>query len=29
MEEALGQTPYSTVKLREFFGQGEPLPVVD
>jgi hypothetical protein len=29
MDEALGQTPYSTVKLREFFEQGKPLPVVD
>ena len=29
MEEALGQTPYSTVKLREFFEQGKPLPVAD
>jgi predicted ABC-type ATPase len=28
MDEALGQTPYSTVKLREFFEQGKPLPVV-
>lgn len=27
MDEALGQTPYSTVKLREFFAQGKPLPV--
>jgi len=27
MDEALGQTPYSTVKLREFFKQGKPLPV--
>jgi predicted ABC-type ATPase len=27
MDEALGQTPYSTVKLREFFEQGQPLPV--
>jgi hypothetical protein len=27
MEEALGQTPYSTVKLREFFELGKPLPV--
>jgi hypothetical protein len=29
MDEALGQTPYSTVKLREFFEQGKPLPVGD
>jgi hypothetical protein len=29
MDEALGQTPYSTVKLREFFEQGKPLPVAD
>jgi predicted ABC-type ATPase len=28
MDEGLGQTPYSTVKLREFFEQGKPLPVV-
>ena len=28
MDEALGQTPYSTVKLREFFEQGKALPVV-
>lgn len=27
MDEALGQTPYSTVKLREFFEGGKPLPV--
>ena len=27
MDEALGQTPYSTGKLREFFEQGKPLPV--
>ena len=27
MDEALGQTPYSTVKLLEFFEQGQPLPV--
>jgi len=27
MDEALGQTPYSTVKLREFFEQENPLPV--
>jgi predicted ABC-type ATPase len=27
MDEALGQTPYSTVKLREFFEQGKSLPV--
>jgi predicted ABC-type ATPase len=27
MDEALGKTPYSTVKLREFFEQGKPLPV--
>ena len=27
MDEALGQTPYSAVKLRKFFGQGKPLPV--
>jgi hypothetical protein len=25
MDEALGQTPYATVKLREFFEQGKPL----
>jgi hypothetical protein len=29
MEEALGQTPYSNVMLREFFEQGMALPVVD
>jgi hypothetical protein len=29
MDEALGQTPYSTAKLREFFEQGKALPVVD
>ena len=29
MDEALGQTPYSTVKLREFFEQGKPLPVAN
>jgi predicted ABC-type ATPase len=29
MDEALGQTPYSTVKLREFFGQGKALPVAE
>jgi hypothetical protein len=29
MDEALGQTPYSTGKLREFFEQGKPLPVAD
>jgi predicted ABC-type ATPase len=29
MDEALGQTPYSTVKLREFIEQGKPLPVAD
>jgi predicted ABC-type ATPase len=29
MDEALGQTPYSTVKLREFFEQEKPLPVAD
>jgi predicted ABC-type ATPase len=27
MDEALGQTPYATVKLREFFAQGKALPV--
>jgi hypothetical protein len=27
MDEALGQTPYSTGKLRECFEQGKPLPV--
>ena len=26
MNEALGQTPYSTAKLREFFEQGIALP---
>jgi predicted ABC-type ATPase len=29
LDEALGQTPYSTVKLREFFEQGKSLPVGD
>jgi predicted ABC-type ATPase len=29
MDVALGQTPYSTAKLREFFEQGKPLPVAD
>jgi predicted ABC-type ATPase len=29
MDGALGQTPYSTVKLREFFEQGKPLPDAD
>jgi predicted ABC-type ATPase len=29
MDEALGQTPYSTGKLREFFEQGTPLPVAE
>ena len=29
MDEALGQTPYSTAKLREFFEQGKALPVGD
>jgi predicted ABC-type ATPase len=29
MDEALGQTPYSTGKLREFCEQGKPLPVAD
>jgi len=29
MDEALGQTPYSTVKLRAFFEQGKSLPVAD
>jgi predicted ABC-type ATPase len=29
MDESLGQTPYSTVKLREFFEQGKPLPFAD
>lgn len=28
MDEAMGKTPYSTVKLRQFFEQGKPLPVV-
>jgi hypothetical protein len=28
-DEALGQTPYSAVKLRKFFEQGKPLPVAD
>jgi predicted ABC-type ATPase len=27
-DEALGQTPYSTAKLREYFEQGKPLPIV-
>jgi hypothetical protein len=27
MDEALGQTSYSTVKLRQFFEQRKPLPV--
>jgi predicted ABC-type ATPase len=27
MDESLGQTAYATVKLREFFAQGKPLPV--
>jgi len=27
MDEALGQTPYSTGKLREFFELGKALPV--
>jgi predicted ABC-type ATPase len=27
MDEALGKTPYSTRKLREFFEQGKSLPV--
>jgi hypothetical protein len=27
MDEALGQTPYLTAKLREFFEQGRALPV--
>jgi|SRR5271165_3503589 len=29
MDEVLGQTPYSTAKLREFFEHGKPLPVGD
>ena len=29
MDEALGQTPYSAGKLREFFEQGKPLPDAD
>ena len=29
IDEALGQTSYSTVKLREFFEQGKVLPVAD
>jgi predicted ABC-type ATPase len=29
MDEALGQTPYSTAKLREFFERGKSLPVAD
>ncbi len=29
MDEALGQTPYSALKLRESFEQGKPLPVAD
>ena len=29
MDEALGQTPYSTAKLREFFEQGKYLPAGD
>jgi hypothetical protein len=29
IDEALEQTPYSTMKLREFFEQAEPLPVVN
>ena len=29
MDEALGQTPYSIVKLREFFEQGKALPVAE
>jgi predicted ABC-type ATPase len=29
MDEGLGQTPYSTGKLREFFEQGKALPVTD
>lgn len=29
MDEALGQTPYATMKLREFFEQGTPLPDAD
>ncbi len=28
MDEVLEQTPYSPVKLREFFEQGKPLPPV-
>ncbi len=27
MDEALGQTPYSTGKLREFFDEGQALPI--
>jgi hypothetical protein len=29
MDEALGQTPYSTLKLRDVFEQGKILPVGD
>jgi predicted ABC-type ATPase len=29
MDEALGKTPYSTAKLREFFEQGKSLPITD
>ena len=29
MDEALGQTPYSTKKLRDCFEQGMPLPIAD
>ena len=29
MDEALGQTSYSTAKLREFFEQGKSLPVAE
>ena len=29
MDEALGQTPYSTEKLRELFEHGKALPVAD
>jgi hypothetical protein len=29
IDEALGQTPYSPANLREFFEQGNPLPVAD
>lgn len=29
MDEGLGQTPYSAVRLREFFKLGKALPVAD